>query len=439
MKRGHITATLTLIAVVVALVLHAACGRGERAATLGHDAYIWQRQWTSSLDRAVIASASRVRAWRVLATEVEVDGRIVESSPHLDVLARAAKPVIPVIRISGRRSDWNENERTDLIRRSQTLVHRWRDAGVDVAGVEIDYDCPTSSLRRYASFLSTLRQAHPRDVTVSITALPAWLDSAYLRDLLQQVDEAVLQVHAVEHPRAGLFDRDRALAWARAWAEVSRISGVNRGNGGNGGNGVPFRIALPTYGSRVTWARDDRITAIESESRTFADPASGREIFATPLDVTSFINTLRDEPPAHLAGLVWFRVPTAEDERAWSLETWHAVMDGRALSSGGEIDATVEPSAEIPGLSDVYLHNRGAVDVMIPERVTITSPGMCEAADAVAPYAMEKRATEKRAMGKQAMAIEFRRVSPRLLARDRRTLIGWVRCPTGEIQIHAGS
>ena len=393
MNRGHtqrrtppsrLTLTFTLmvalsVTIATTIVMHTACGgrRGAPAAALGQDAYIWQRQWTASLDRAVIASASRVRAWRVLATEVELDGHVVESSPHLDVLARTARPVVPVIRISGRRPEWGENERNDLIRRSQTLVRRWRDAGVDVTGVEIDYDCPTSSLRRYAAFLSTLRQAHQRarddqrDVTLSITALPAWLDSAYLRDLLQQVDEAVLQVHAVEHPRAGLFDRDRALAWARAWAEVSRINGVNSGNG------VPFRIALPTYGTRVTWARDDRITAIESEARTFANPASGRELFATPLDVTAFIDTLRDDPPAHLAGLVWFRVPTAEDDRAWSLETWHAVMDGRALSSGDAIGASVEPSAEFPGLSDVYLHNRGAVDVMIPERVTITSSGTC--------------------------------------------------------------
>ena len=276
----------------------------------------------------------------------------------------------------------------------------------------MDHDCPTGSLPRYASFLAALRQAHPRDITLSITALPTWLDSARLRDVLQHVDEAVLQVHAVQHPEAGLFDRDQARAWAREWAEVS---------------GVPFRVALPTYGSRVTWTRAGRITAIESEARTFADPAAGRELFATPLDVTAFLATLRDDRPSNLTGLVWFRVPAAEDERAWSLETWHAVMDGRALA--GEINAIVEPSATIPGLYDVYVDNRGNVDAMIPERVTLTSRGTCEAADAVAPYAMEKRRT----------AIEFRRVSPRLLARERRTLIGWVRCPIEEIQVHAGS
>jgi hypothetical protein len=421
-------AVIAAIGAIVAIAARVTSGRAERV-TLGHDAYIWHRQWTPSLDRAVIASASRVRAWRVLAAEVDRRGQIVESSPHLDVLARAARPVIPVIRISGRLSDWNENDPTrhpsghpardlkrELIDHSQTLVRRWRDAGVDVTGVEMDYDCPTGSLPRYASFLATLRQAHQRDVTLSITALPTWLDSARLRDVLQHVDEAVLQVHAVQHPEAGLFDRDQARAWAREWSEVSLKA-----------SGVPFRVALPTYGSRVTWTRAGRITAIESEARTFADPASGRELLVTPLDVIAFLDTLRDDRPSNLTGLVWFRVPTAEDERAWSLDTWHAVMDGRALPA--DINAFVEPSATIPGLYDVYVNNRGNVDAMVPERVTLTSQGTCEAADAVAPYAMEKG----------RMAIEFRRVSPRLLARDRRTLIGWVRCPIEEIQVHAGS
>lgn len=419
--------TLALSVAIVAIVMiaaiaHAAWGRAARV-PLGHDAYIWQRQWTPSLDRAVIASASRVRAWRVLAAEVDSRGQIVESSPHLDVLARTARPVIPVIRVSGRLSDWNENDPARdlnqlLIGHSQTLVRRWRDAGVDVTGVETDYDCPTGSLPRYASFLAALRQAHPRDVTLSITALPTWLDSARLSDVLQHVDEAVLQVHAVQDPQAGLFDREQARVWARKWSEVSRKASAG---------GVPFRIALPTYGSRVTWTRAGRIAAIESEARTFADPADGRELVVTPRDVTAFLDTLRDDRPSNLAGLVWFRVPTAEDERAWSLDTWHAVMDGRALP--GEINAIVEPSATIPGLYDVYVNNRGNVDAMIPARVTLTSRGTCEAADAVAPYAMEKQRT----------AIEFRRVSPRLLARDRRTLIGWVRCPIEEIQVHAGS
>jgi hypothetical protein len=410
--------TTAVIALVAASVAHMACARGERP-TLGHDAYIWQRQWTPSLDRAVIASASRVRAWRALAAEVDSGGHIAESSPHFDVLAGSDRPVIAVVRVSSGR---DLKDYADLIRLTRTLVRRWRDAGVNVTGVEMDHDCPTGSLPRYASFLAALRRAHPRDVTLSITALPTWLDSARLRDVLQHVDEAVLQVHAVQHPRAGLFDRGQARAWVHEWAEVSAAIGAH---------GVPFRVALPTYGSRVTWTEAGRITAIESEARTFADPASGRELFVTPLEMTAFLDTLRGDSPSNLTGLVWFRVPTAEDERAWSLETWHAVMDGRARAgiNATGINATVEPSATIPGLYDVYLRNRGNVDAMIPERVTLMSQGTCEAADAVAPYEMQKRVA----------SIEFRRVTPRLLARERQTLIGWVRCPIEEIQVDVGS
>ena len=416
-------ASIAAVAAIVAIA-HAACGRAERV-TLGHDAYIWQRQWTPSLDRAVIASASRVRAWRVLAAEVDSRGQIVESSPHLDVLARAARPVIPVIRISGRLPDWDENDQNDqnartvqndpiardLIRRSRTLVQRWRDAGVEVTGIETDYDCPTSSLRRYASFLATLRQAHPRDVTLSITALPTWLESVRLRDVLEHVDEAVLQVHAVQHPEAGLFDRAQARAWARAWSEVSS---------------VPFRIALPTYGSRVTWTRTGRITAIESEARTFADPASGRELFATPLDVAAFLDTLRDDRPSHLTGLVWFRVPAAEDARAWSLETWHAVMDGRAL----------------PPRSTRWSNRRDDTRGSTTSTSTIAAMSMRWSPNASRSRRGHVRSSRRGGAVCDGEGANGDRVPPRVAAPARAgapNVDRLGRCPIEEIQVHAGS
>jgi hypothetical protein len=99
-----------------------------------------------------------------------------------------------------------------------------------------------------------------------------------------------------------------------------------------------------------------------------------------------------------------------------------------------EIEALVEQSAAMPGLYDVYVRNRGSVDAMVPERVTITSSsGVCESADAIGPYAMEK----------SGKAIEFRRVTPRLLAKSGQTLIGWVRCAPvatqGEIRVDVRS
>jgi hypothetical protein len=188
---------------------------------------------------------------------------------------------------------------------------------------------------------------------------------------------------------------------------------------------VPFRIALPTYGSRVTWTPAGRIIAIQSEAPTLGDPTDSRELFAAPRDIIKFIDTLRRDPPSHFVGFTWFRLPVDEDERAWSLDTWHAVIDGRPLAA--DISAVVERHATIPGLYHVFLRNRGDVEDAAPAVVMVT--GTCEAADAIAPYAMEKRGD----------GIEFRRVAPRLLALHRQTLIGWVRCARGEVRVHAHS
>jgi hypothetical protein len=315
-----------------------------------------------------------------------------------------------VIRISGQAVDWNQ---ADIIQRAIVLVQRWRDGGVVVTGLEIDHDCGTASLRRYASFLAALRQATRRaagELTISITGLPAWLDSDFVGELLRQVDQAVLQVHAVEHPQLGLFDPDHAQAWVESWSKIST---------------VPFRVALPTYGSRVTWTETGRITAIESETPTFSDPIDSHELFARPRDVLRLIDTLQRHPPAHFLGIAWFRLPTEEDGRAWSLDTWHALLDGRPLAF--DVDASIARDETVAGLYNVFLRNRGNVEDAFPMTVTVT--GTCEAADAIAPYAMEKRRD----------GIEFRRVTPRLLALGRQTLIGWVRCSGGEVQVHAHS
>jgi hypothetical protein len=221
-----------------------------------------------------------------------------------------------------------------------------------------------------------------------------------------------LQVHAVRDPRLGLFDGARAAAWAKAWSAISPI---------------PFRIALPTYGSRVTWSPSGRIAAIASEAPAFGDPDDSRELFATPREIVAFLDALRRDPPAHLVGIAWFRLPTSEDERAWSLDTWHAVMEGVPLRP--EIQAAVEPHAAMPGLYDVFVSNRGDVEDAFPSRVTITATAPCDTADAIAPYAMQRRRD----------AIDFQRVAPRLLPRHGRTLIGWVRCPSGAVRADAQS
>lgn len=75
---------------------------------------------------------------------------------------------------------------------------RWRAAGDDVAGVQIDFDARTRRLGQYAVFLKDLRTRLPADCGLSITGLMDWgrqADPAALGALAGAVDEVVLQTY----------------------------------------------------------------------------------------------------------------------------------------------------------------------------------------------------------------------------------------------------
>lgn len=202
-------------------------GCSQRAAPLTHDAYIWQRQWTSSLRDAVAGSSDLVRAWRVLVAQADADGTFGSFGVDRDALSRSGRPVVIVIRIDGRLATFDE---AALIARIADVTQAWPSA----AGLEIDYDCPTRRLPAYAHFLQVMKARLGR-TPLSITALPTWLSSPDLDRLLDVPDEAVLRVPSVQAPQAGLFSVELAMGWVDDFSRRIR---------------KPFRVALPTYGSR---------------------------------------------------------------------------------------------------------------------------------------------------------------------------------------------
>ena len=62
---------------------------------------------------------------------------------------------------------------------------------------------PDGPGRTYVRFLAELRSRLARRIALSITALPTWMNSAELERLTRDLDEIVLQVHAVDDPRRG--------------------------------------------------------------------------------------------------------------------------------------------------------------------------------------------------------------------------------------------
>lgn len=375
-----------------ALALLGACGRTP--APLTHDAYIWQRQWTPSLRHAVDASRDVVRDWRVLIAQASRDGRFQVFAPDRAALDASHRPVVLVVRIDGRLAAFAP---IDLRERITRILAAWPEA----AGVEIDYDCPTARLPAYTAFLRELKPALGR-VPLSITALPTWIGSPDLDGLLAIPDESVVQVHAVQAPQAGLFNPEVATDWVRHYAKHSH---------------KPFRVALPTYGSRVSWNEDGTLLAVESEQAALAAGAVSSELYASPDTVLAFVKRLDIERPDGLTGIVWFRLPTTEDTRAWSLSTWHSVVSGHLdrtplrlhLRGAGE------------GASDVLLENPAPVDAAAPARIVL--PDGCELADGIDGYRLAPNTTPPTLVAVQA----------RPLPAHATRAIGWARCRPGTL------
>src|SRR5262249_48126099 len=148
-----------------------------------------------------------------------------------------------------------------------------RVAAAPLAGVEIDYDCPTARLASYAGFLAELRARLPRRLALSITALPSWLSSPQLEGVARDLDEIVPQVAAVDDPRRGLFDAAQAGRWVRAFAR--RIP-------------RPLRVALPAYDVRVSWRADGRLASVEGERPLLGGGRNGELLSASPQTVAGF-------------------------------------------------------------------------------------------------------------------------------------------------------
>ena len=385
------------------LLLSTACAHQKRR--LVNDAYIWQRSWNDPLLASLKESAPLIQQWRVLAAEADPGTNLVKISINRRVLQELGKPVVAVIRIDGRIGP----DRLDstLALQSSALVSEWRKDGVPVRAIEIDYDCATSRLLRYRDFLRLLRARMPKAVKLSITALPSWIAGSHLLDVLAQVDEAVLQVHSVRAPSMGLFDRDSALHWVQAWSAISP---------------VPFRVALPTYWSRVEWNQDGRVVSIESEAKKYGTDPVSRELVVQPFEVSSLVVELRRARFRNLAGIAWFRLPTALDQRAWSSRTWHAVMQGQTLSATLPV---VHFQSDHTGVTDVYLFNNTSLDVRLPAQVLLSSND-CEFADSMPPYNFEQ----------QPSGVRFVLHSEGLLRAGQKRLIGWLRCVPGELHAH---
>lgn len=386
-------------------LLIVACTNNPRS-PLTHEAYIWQRQWTPALDASIDAASGHFTAWRVLALESKASGELVDTAPHFDVIVRSDLPVIAVMRLNGSRPPPSVEM---LAGRLRDLASKWRVAGVKLIGVEVDHDCATAQLDRYADLLTHLRTELPPGLTLSITVLPTWIGAPVLSRLLAAVDTSVLQVHAVSAPQpgqvdAGLFDAQRARGWIAAYSTLAPH---------------PFRVALPAYGVRVGFDDEGRAVAVASEMARDISAAETHELRVAPKDVAGLLRDLQTERPHGLIGITWFRLPSEDDRRAWSLATLHAVIDGAASL---ETQLALRLDATESGVRDVVVLNRGAIDAPLPALVIVQARA-CSAVDALAGFRVESQPDGRHFVQQNDAAN-----SDAILRAGRERRIGWLRC-----------
>ncbi|MFJ2481567.1 DUF3142 domain-containing protein [Pseudomonas sp. NPDC087598] len=359
---------------------------------LDQQLYVWQRQWTPAHAAALRDSRNEFSTLRVLALQAFPGAGWSRARIDAALLKIDGRPLIAVIRLDGQLKALDQQQVTAQILQ---IIQDWQVQGLTVQGVEIDHDAGNARLPDYAKFLNHLRSALPASLPLSITALPAWLDSAQLPTLLATVDSSVLQVHAVSDPRRGLFDPEQARRWADAWGKVTT---------------KPFYLALPAYGVALL-ADGDGAPLVESEV-PLERGGQRRELLADPLQLSRLGQTLREDPPAHLAGLIWFRLPLANDRRAWSLTTLRAVARGDGLHS--QLGLTF---SEQNGLYDITLNNPGNLDSAWPARIMVKARG-CEGSDALAGYSLQQSPD----------LLTFTRLRDGRLPADGQRAIGWARC-----------
>ena len=362
------------------------------APSLDQQLYIWQRQWTPAHEAALRQSHGDFSSLRVLALQAFPGAGWSRARIDPAMLKADGRPLIAVIRLDGQLKSLDQEE---VLAQVQQVLGDWQAQGLTPVGVEIDHDAGNARLPAYGTFLTRLRQTLPATLGLSITALPAWLDSPALPGLLETVDSSVLQVHAVSDPRQGLFDPKQALRWAERWSDITTR---------------PFYLALPAYGVALLTPESGG-PVVESEVPIDRGDER-RELLADPQQVAGLTAALRAEPPKHLAGLIWFRLPLAGDRRAWSLTTLGAVARGDSLDSRLGVHLQ-----EQDGLYDIRLVNRGNLDSPWPQRLTLAVGG-CDGVDALAGYTLQQTPG----------LLTFTRIQEGRLAAGAQRAIGWARC-----------
>ena len=320
--------TYILLAASSLILWEAERGPGDRTAVFWSNAvYVWQTVWKPEVSRAIVLAAEENCALFVLVAEFQYTQntlKVRHCSPDWKLVQTLDLPVTAVLRLETNLAPLfdpdNTTTRQEFLNALTATLNNISQQLPFIKGVQIDFDCPTGKLKYYGQFLAELRNAWA-DIPISITMLPTWLKSRHTKNLYENIDYFVLQAHAlyVDTSREiwGIFDSTRFDHY------IYRASAV----------GIPYYIALPTYGYGIILDDHQDLVGIRAESSSTKLPEGFTtvEVRADPEEIARIAQKLRANPPENCLGIAWFRLPIETDDRNWSWDMLKKAMGRDAI------------------------------------------------------------------------------------------------------------
>ena len=375
------------------------------------EVYVWQRAWTEPVRGSVRTHAGSFSNLVVLAADVswkQGNPTVVRVPLDFALLRSLPCPVGLALRVGPFGGPFATNDPTArwLASVATSLTTQAATNQLPLAELQLDFDCAAAKLDGYRLWVEALRR-RVAPVPLRITALPAWLARPAFGALVRATDGYVLQVHSLDRPKN--FDAPFTLCDPGAARQaVARAAQV----------GVPFRVALPTYGYLVAFAPGGQLVGLSAEGPAQNWPADARlrEVRADARALAELVQNWATNRPNALRGIIWYRLPVPGDTLNWRWPTLAALLDGRAPR---ESLRTVTRRVE-PGLIEVSLVNEGELD--LSTRLSVAA--RWQAARLVAGDAL--RGFELLEAGASAAEFQTKSSPCRLSPGDRR-IVGWLR------------
>ena len=330
MNRRIKIATVILIAAnVVVAVFFFFFRDGPRATgAMRHDIYVWQRAWTQPVRDAIAAHATNFSEVVPLRAEIswaDSKPQMIRVAMDKSLLAETHTPIGLALRIGTYPGPFTTNDAAIqfICDAAAGIVADARTNGIALCELQVDFDCASSKLDGYRVWLRMIqRKVAPLPVT--ITALPSWLNKPSFARLAIIATNYVLQVHSAERPKS--FEAAYSLCDPKA-----ARSAVERA----GKIGVPFRVALPTYGYDMAFDERGEFISLAAEGPRPNWPSNAliRTINSSTEQIGKLIRDWTSSRPAAMRGVIWYRLPIETDQHNWNWQTLKNVMSGHDASA----------------------------------------------------------------------------------------------------------